>query len=143
MVDRLFGESEITPRPPAHLHDHQGGRRARVDRHEIELVSADVDVPGKDRPAGVDQPLGDERLGGVARLLRRRPGSTDALASHGPIVAGAPHPPINRASPGGSSGLHRRLRGRELQEVKVGEVEGRVVGHDGQQLALEQLVRRR
>ena len=45
-------------------------RRARVDRHEVELVATDVDVPGEDRPAG-----GASRARRAARriagLLRR------------------------------------------------------------------------
>ena len=37
--------------PPADLDDDERRRRARVDRHEVELVAADMDVPGQDGPA--------------------------------------------------------------------------------------------
>jgi hypothetical protein len=66
VVDGLFGQAEVTTGPPADLDGDQLARRSRVDRHEIQLVTADVDVPRQDRPASRYQPLGDQRLRGVA-----------------------------------------------------------------------------
>jgi hypothetical protein len=72
MVDRLLREPEIAPPAPTNLDDHEGPGRARVGRHEVDLVTADMDVPGKNGPASRDQPIGRERFGGISRLLRRR-----------------------------------------------------------------------
>ena len=60
--------------PPADLDDHERGRRARVDRHEVDLMTADMDVPSQDRPARLEQPRGDQAFGTVAGLLRRATG---------------------------------------------------------------------
>ena len=67
-------------------------RRTRVDRHEIELVATDMDVPGQDGPARLDQPVSDQRLGGVTRQLRRR-------ASVEPAQVDPPPSPRRRRSP--------------------------------------------
>ena len=72
-VEGLLGHAEVAAPTPANLDDDEGGRRTRVDRHEIELVATDMDVPGEDGPARFAQPRGDEHLGGVTRELRRRP----------------------------------------------------------------------
>lgn len=87
-VDRLLGQPERPARPEANLDEHQARRRARVDRHEIELVATDMDVPGQDRPAGLGQPLRDEGLGIVAGSLGPRAAPSHRLAIHGAIVAG-------------------------------------------------------
>ena len=116
-------------RAPADLDDHERRRRARVDRHEVELVATDMDVPGEDGPAGFAQPRADESLGGVTRELRRRSRPSGGLAVHRRMRA-------SRRSPGNHPCAHlaliRRLRRRQLQRIEVGEVEGRVVGHDRQ-----------
>jgi hypothetical protein len=88
VVDGLLGQAELATRPPADLHDHQRGRRARVDRHEIELVTTDMDVPGQDGPTGVRESSGDQRFGGITRLLGRRPRRVVGSVRHAGIVAG-------------------------------------------------------
>ena len=37
-----------------------------IDRHEVELVATDVDVPGEDDPACRGQTVGDQGLGAVS-----------------------------------------------------------------------------
>ena len=93
---------------PADLDDHERRRRARVDRHEVELVAADMDVPGQDRPAGRREARGDQRLGRVAGLLGRasaagRRGSRSAMPA---IIAASAHPAVTGALRGGH--LERR-----------------------------------
>ena len=90
MIDGLLGQPELAPGPPANLHDHQRGGRARVDRHEIELMTTDMDVPGQDGPTGVREPAGDQRFGGISRLLGRRPGRVVGSVRHAGIVAADP-----------------------------------------------------
>ena len=65
VVDGLLRQPEAPRRAPADLDDHERGRRTRVDRHEIELVAADMDVPGQDGPAR-------RREGGPGPAIRRR-----------------------------------------------------------------------
>jgi hypothetical protein len=72
VVDRLLREAEVATGTPADLDDDQCRRRTMIDRHEVELVPTDMDVPGQDRPAGVGEARSDEPLGGITRLLRRR-----------------------------------------------------------------------
>ena len=72
MIDRLLGETVVAAAPPADLDDDQRRRRTRVDRHEIELVATDMDVPGQDGPTSFRQARCDQRLGAVTRQLGRR-----------------------------------------------------------------------
>ena len=127
------------PAAPADLDDHERRGRTRVDRHEIELVATDMDVPGQDRSS---RPRPDERatsvFGGITRLLGRRPRRVAGSVRHaarssqsgliGHVSATAP---TDRA-------LRRR---RQLQRREVERVERRVVGHDRHELAVEQVVR--
>lgn len=71
-VERLLGQTVIPPRPPADLNEHDTGRRPRIERHEVDLLAADPDVAGQDRPAERDEPLGCEHLSGIAGPLCRR-----------------------------------------------------------------------
>jgi hypothetical protein len=73
VVDRLLRQSEVTTGAPADLDDHERLRWTRVDRHEVKLVATDMDVPGQDEPASLRETIRDRRLGGITRLLRRRP----------------------------------------------------------------------
>jgi hypothetical protein len=100
VVERLFWEPEVAPPTPADLDDHEHRRRARVDRHEVELVATDMDVPGEDGPARFHQPIGDQSFGGITRLLGRRSRLGWKLAIHATIVAGDPAPALNRHSSG-------------------------------------------
>ena len=95
VVDGLLGQAEVAAGPPADLDDDQRRGRTRVDRHEVELVATDMDVPGQDGPAGFREPRSDERLGGITRLLRRRPRRVAGSVRHAGIVAvGAYRPRI-------------------------------------------------
>ncbi len=87
VVDRLLRQAELAACPPADLDDHEGGRRTRVDRHEIELVATDMHVPGKDGPTGVREAHRDQRLGGVTRLLRQRSRRVVGSVRHPVMVA--------------------------------------------------------
>lgn len=80
-VDRLLGEAEVAPRAPADLDDHEG-RARRVHGDEVELGSADADVPAEDVPARALEVVRDDRLGRVTRSLGRRahPGRMAAAA---------------------------------------------------------------
>ena len=83
VIDGFLRQAEPAGAPPADLDDDEGSGRARVDRHEIEFVAADMDVPGQDGPARVAQPGTDEGLGGVTRELRNRSRPSGGLAIHG------------------------------------------------------------
>ena len=72
VVHRFLGQAEVPARPPAHFDDHEGARRPRVDRDQVELSPPDVDLPGEDRPPGVCQAPRDAILGGVSRPLLSR-----------------------------------------------------------------------
>lgn len=86
VVDGLLAKPEAPRCPPAHLHDDEIGRRTRVDRHEIELMAADMDVPGQDGPTGLEQSDEDQRFGGVTCLLCLGPCRDADRAFHGPMV---------------------------------------------------------
>jgi hypothetical protein len=96
VVERLLGETEVAPAAPANLDDHEGRRGARVNRHEIELVATDMDVPGQDGPARIAQSSGNELLGGVTRQLSGRPTGRGARTVHARIMAAPSHPTINQ-----------------------------------------------
>jgi hypothetical protein len=93
MINGLLGQAEVPAGPPADLHDHQRRGRTWVDRDEVELVATHVDVPGKDRPAGVRESCSDERLGGIAGLLCRRSGRIVWSVRHDRILAAGPYRP--------------------------------------------------
>ena len=93
VVDRFLGQAERTSGPPADLDHHERPGRTRVDRHEVELVATDMDVPGQDGPTGVRETHRDDRLGGIARLLGRRSRRSAGLVRHGGSVARGPYPP--------------------------------------------------
>jgi hypothetical protein len=91
-IDGLLGEAEVPTGPPADLDHYQRRGRTRIDRHEVELVTADMDVPGQDGPAGVRESRSDERLGGITGLLRRRSRLVAGSVRHPGIVAADPYP---------------------------------------------------
>jgi hypothetical protein len=99
MVERLLGEAEIPSAAPADFDDDQARWRTRVDRHEIELVATDMDVPGQDGPACFAQPSSDQILGGVTRQLSGRSTGGGAPTVHRPMIAGDPHRTITTFSP--------------------------------------------
>jgi hypothetical protein len=89
VIDRLLADPEAARRPPTHFHDDERARRTRVDRHEIELVATDMDVPGQDGPTSLQQPDDDERFGGVTCLLRQRPCRGGDRTFHADMVPNA------------------------------------------------------
>ena len=93
VIDRLLGQTERPVGAPADLDHHERGGRTRVDRHEVELVTTDMDVPGQDEPASLRESVRDERLGGITRLLRRRSSWSAGLILHRRMVAGAAYRP--------------------------------------------------
>jgi hypothetical protein len=82
MVEGLLGKAEVASAAPAHLDDDEERRRTRVDRHEIQLVATDMDVPGQDGPARFAQSRGDKLLGGVTRQLSSCPTGSGAPTVH-------------------------------------------------------------
>src|SRR5206468_8137272 len=79
-------------RPPAHFDDDERARRTRVDRHEIELVTPDMDVPGQDGPTGLEQSAEHQRFGGVTCLLSARPCRSGDRTFHADILTTRPAP---------------------------------------------------
>lgn len=103
-----FLTGSVFPRPPApHLDNDELPRRARVDRHEIELVATDMDVPGKDRPAGGSEPVRHERLGCVADELCLGPVAIRGLGVHTWMVAEGTSLAVNRGLAGSCGGWQR------------------------------------
>ena len=84
VVDGLLRQPEAPRRSPADLDDHERGRRTRVDRHEIELVTADMDIPGRTVQPDAEKADQDQQFGGVTCLLGGGPGGAGAgRAFHG------------------------------------------------------------
>lgn len=71
-VERLLRQPEVAAHPPADLDSDQGRGRSRVDRDDVQLVAADVDVSAEDRPAERLEASDDEVLRGVAGVLGLR-----------------------------------------------------------------------
>ena len=90
MVDGLLGQAEAPAGAPADLDDDKRRGRTRVDRHEIEFMATDMDVPGQDGPTSFREPRRDQRFGGITRLLGRRPGRVVGSVRHAGIVAADP-----------------------------------------------------
>ena len=82
MVDRFFGQAEFATDPPTDLDHDERCRRAWVDRHEVKLMTTDMDVPGQDGPADRPEMGLDELFGGVTRALRRGPTRIDWRIFH-------------------------------------------------------------
>ena len=136
VVEGLLGEPEVPPAAPANLDDDEERRRTRVDRHEIELVATDMDVPGQDGPALIAQASSDQLLGGVTRHLSGRSTGGGAPTVHRPMIAGDPHRTVARPLTATHPGLHLELRCGDLQALEIDHVECRVVGHHRDELAL-------
>ena len=143
MVEGLLRKPEVPATSPPDLDDDEVRRWARVDRHEIELVVTDMDVPGQDGPARLAQPSGDELLGGVTRQLSGRSTGSGASTVHCAMIAVDPHPAVIGRLRRPRRRLHARSRGREFQAIEVDHVERRVVGHHRDEFPLQEVVRRR
>jgi hypothetical protein len=137
VIHGLLAEAETARRPPTHFDDDERARRTRVDRHEIELVASDMDVPGQDGPTGLEQSTEDQRFGGVTCLLGLRPGRDPDRTFHGATVTVS----SARTRITAFAAAYRRIgansgrRGLERQQVR--RVERGIVGHDREQLLLE------
>jgi hypothetical protein len=99
VVDGFLRQAEASRGAEADLDDDESARRARVDRHEIELVATDMDVSGQDGPTLRRQAFCDEGLGAVAGPLRRCPGTWFRLAAHLGILADGPYVAVDWRSP--------------------------------------------
>jgi len=135
VVDRLLWQAEAATSAPADLYDHERGGRTRVDRHEIEFVATDMDVPGQDGPTSFRESRRDELFGRITRPLGRRPRRVAGSVRHTGIVAVGTYRPLMGDAPADSRGR------RQLQRGEIECVEHRVVGHDRHELTGEQLVR--
>jgi hypothetical protein len=134
VVDRFLWQAEIPAAAPADLDDHERDRRTRVGRHDVEFSAADMDVPGQDGPSDRREMRGDQRFGGIARLLGRGPHRVDRIETvHAPKRRTGP-------SPEGRGGLHRDLSTAHLEERQILSIERRVVCHDRDEFTLEQRV---
>ncbi len=69
MVDGLLGQAELATRPPADLDGDQRAWWTRIDGHQVELVSTNVEIASQDRPTCVDQAARDEILRAVSGSL--------------------------------------------------------------------------
>lgn len=87
MIDGLLGKPERARLPPADLDDDECRRRTRVDRHEVELEAADMDVPGQNGPTRSHETDQDQRFGGVTCLLSSGPSRRDDRAIHAAMMA--------------------------------------------------------
>jgi hypothetical protein len=96
VVECLLGQSEVPTTAPADLDHNQARWWTRVDRHEIELVATDMDVPGKDGPTLIAQASSDQLLGGVTRQLSGRSTGGGTPTVHRPMIAGDPHRTVAR-----------------------------------------------
>ena len=93
VVDRLLGQAKGAADTPANLHDHERRGRTRVDRHEVKLMTTDVDVPGQHGPAGGRQMVRDQLFGRVTRALCCGPLGIVRWFGHGCIVTGRAYQP--------------------------------------------------
>ena len=50
-IDGLLGQAEVAPRPPSDLDDHERRRRSRIDGEQVDLRSADTELPPEHPPA--------------------------------------------------------------------------------------------
>ena len=95
---------------------------------------------GPGGPAGRQEHRGDERLGGIARRLRRGRLGSAGRSSMPPIVSIDAQPRLNGPAVPTAVDRCQASGGRALQRGQVERVERRVVGHDRDQLAREQIV---
>ena len=133
VVDRFFGKAECAADPPADFDDHERSRRARVDRHEVKLVTTDMDVPGQDGPAGVDESGGDQRFGGVTRLLCGSPTGIEPWR----IIHGSHH------GPGRLPGTLLRMHSHSIEQREIQRVEGCRIDHHRNEFPFQQRMGRR
>jgi DNA-binding PadR family transcriptional regulator len=124
VIDRLLWQAEPASGAPADLDDHERGRRTRVDRHEIELVATDMDVPGQDGPTGFREARGDEALGGITRLLCRRPHRVVGSVRHRAMV---PSGPYLLLTPGPSQPASSGLLTHETRKAYISPIDIAVI----------------
>jgi hypothetical protein len=95
MVHRFLGQPEFACAAPANLDHDKRGRRAGINRDEVQLEAAHPHVAPEDRPPCRLEPARDFILGGVTASLSIGSGSREAfVAGHGrqsrrpPLAAG-------------------------------------------------------
>jgi hypothetical protein len=84
-VECLLRQPEVAPGTPADLHGDERRWRPGVNRHHVQLVPADMEVSGEDRPAEPLEPGRDELFGGISRVLG---GGPPVFALHQRRIAG-------------------------------------------------------
>ena len=129
-IERLLGQAVIAARPPSDLDEHDGRRWAWLEGDDVDLRSAEADVPAGNGPAQPGEVIGDQRLGGVARALDGRPparragpgpgGGFDAGRCPGRRRSDGVIHPTSLARP-----AHRSLTGAASTFATAGEVRGR------------------
>ena len=150
MIDGFLREAERTTGSPANLHEHERLRRARVDRHDVQFIAADMDVTGQDDPTGSLKSRGDQCLCRIAHLLSSRSRRVIGSIRHLDIVARGPYPARIPHVSGTYPGRIRHVSGTyppdirwwstrraELQRFEIQRFEHGVVCHDRDQPVLE------
>lgn len=132
-IHGLLRQAEVAPSAPPDFHDHEHGWRAWVGRHEIEFVATDMDVPGQDGPASVDESGGDQRFGGVTRLLCGSPTGIESWR----IVHGSHH------GPGRLPGALLRMHSHSIEHREIQRIEGCRIDHYRNEFSFQQRVGRR
>lgn len=126
-VDGLLRETERPARPEPDLDDHESRRRAGVDGDEIDLVSADANVPAEDRPALELEAIRDEAFGIVPSELRGGPASAVRMSVHRGSVAGVANLSLI-PRPALSAALVAQIRRARGEFVLVDEAEPERLG---------------
>lgn len=96
----LFDQPVVARASRSHFDDDEPSRRPRVERQDVDLVTADPDVSAQHAPASVCEALGHEGLGrGTAgRRTRPRPPGSRLRVFH-----------AGQSGRGGSPRTHRRI----------------------------------
>lgn len=132
-VHGLLRQAKVAPSAPPDLHDHEHRGRARVGRHEIEFVATDMDVPGQDGPAGVDESGGDQRFSGVTRLLCGSPTGIEPWR----IIHGSHH------GPGRLPGTLLQMHSHSIEQREIQRVEGCRIDHHRNEFPFQERMGRR
>jgi len=68
-VERLLADAEVPAGAPPDLDHNELPGRAGIDRHEIQLISPDPDLPREHRPTRLGEPIGDQLLSRITVSL--------------------------------------------------------------------------
>jgi hypothetical protein len=118
-VERLLRQAEAAIAPPADLDDHERRWRSRIDRHEVELTTADANMTTEDRPALRRERQCDGGLGVIPSPLLRRPRA--GHATEGATRRSPPTYPADVSSSGspGPTAAHSSVCSTSAHEAKV------------------------